>query len=75
LVSAGLGLALYLFIAFATVQAALQEQELDWYDPRLRIPTTVVEVFDLVWMGLFAALFLSVRGRVAGPGRLVAGGV
>ena len=75
LVSATLGLAAFVFIAVATVQAALREQELDWYEPTLRIPTTVESVYDLVWKALFAALFLSVRGHVVRTERLVPGGV
>ena len=75
LVSTGLWAASHVFTTFAIIQATLHDQELDLYDPRFRIHTPVVDGCDLARMGLFAALFLSIRGRVARPQRLVPGGV
>jgi hypothetical protein len=75
LVSAALNLAFYLLLAFATVRAASHLLELDWSDPSLRIPATMVDVFDLAWKALFAVLFVSIRGRIVHPKPLVPGGV
>ena len=75
LLSAALRAASYLFVAFATIQAALHDQEIDLYESRFRISTAAVDGFDLVRMGLFAAMLLSIRGRVARPQRLVPAGV
>jgi hypothetical protein len=67
LVSAALSLAFYLLVAFAIFQAAVHQEDPDLYQRTLRIPGTIVDVFDLLWTALLGGLFLSVRGRVARP--------
>jgi hypothetical protein len=46
-----------------TISALMNEQEPDFYDPRIRIPGLLVSLCEIACSALIGALFLAVRNR------------
>ena len=55
--------ALFAYMGWVTIQAVMNEQEPDFYEPTIRIPEAAVSIYDIGCTVLIGALFLSVRNR------------